>query len=196
MPASVKTFTCVYLAKWSQSVVTLRDPMGCGLPGFSVRGTFQARVLDWVAIFFSKGPLTVWGTEARSWGRISWRSYPLGYSYQGMATYCSILAWRIPCIEEPGGLQSMGSQIVWHDCALRALCFIWHYSEPFLCQIQHSHIIFLSHRENPLFERNQTESVEKTWSQGPGIKGLEAGFAGAGVAKAWISWVRTQRLFA
>ena len=26
----------------------------------------------------------------------------------GMATHCSILAWRIPWTEEPGGLQSMG----------------------------------------------------------------------------------------
>ena len=31
-----------------------------------------------------------------------------------MATYSSILAWRIPCIEEPGGLQSMGLQRVGH----------------------------------------------------------------------------------
>ena len=29
---------------------------------------------------------------------------------EGMATHSSILAWRIPCTEEPGGLQSMGSQ--------------------------------------------------------------------------------------
>jgi len=29
---------------------------------------------------------------------------------KGMATYSSIVAWRIPWIEEPGGLQSMGSQ--------------------------------------------------------------------------------------
>ena len=27
---------------------------------------------------------------------------------EGMATHCSILAWRIPWTEEPGGLQSMG----------------------------------------------------------------------------------------
>ena len=27
-----------------------------------------------------------------------------------MATHSSILAWEIPCTEEPGGLQSMGSQ--------------------------------------------------------------------------------------
>ena len=32
---------------------------------------------------------------------------PLG---EGMATHSSILAWRMPWIEEPGGLQAMGSQ--------------------------------------------------------------------------------------
>ena len=34
---------------------------------------------------------------------------------KGMATHSSILAWRIPWTEEPGGLQSMGSQRVVHD---------------------------------------------------------------------------------
>ena len=34
---------------------------------------------------------------------------------EGMATYCSILAWRIPWTEEPGRLQSMGLQRVGHD---------------------------------------------------------------------------------
>ena len=34
---------------------------------------------------------------------------------KGMATHSSILAWRIPWTEEPGGLQSMGSQRVEHD---------------------------------------------------------------------------------
>ena len=29
---------------------------------------------------------------------------------EGMAIYSSVLAWRIPWTEEPGGLQSMGSQ--------------------------------------------------------------------------------------
>ena len=32
-----------------------------------------------------------------------------------MATFSSILAWRIPWTEEPGGLQSAGSQRVRHD---------------------------------------------------------------------------------
>ena len=32
-----------------------------------------------------------------------------------MAVHSSILAWRIPCTEQPGGLQSMGLQRVGHD---------------------------------------------------------------------------------
>ena len=33
----------------AQSCPTLCDPMDCSLPGFSVHGIFQARVLEWVA---------------------------------------------------------------------------------------------------------------------------------------------------
>ena len=42
----------VYL-KVIQSCPTLRDPMDCSLPGSSVHGIFQARVLEWGAIAFS-----------------------------------------------------------------------------------------------------------------------------------------------
>ena len=38
-----------------------------------------------------------------------------------MATHSSILAWKISWTEEPGGLQSMGSQRVRHDCATNTL---------------------------------------------------------------------------
>ena len=34
---------------------------------------------------------------------------------EGMATHSSILAWRIPWTEEPGGLQTIGSQRARHD---------------------------------------------------------------------------------
>ena len=37
----------------AQSCLTLSDPKDCSLPGFSVHGIFQARVLEWVAIAFS-----------------------------------------------------------------------------------------------------------------------------------------------
>ena len=41
----------------AQSCLTLSDPMDCSLPGSSVHGIFQARVLEWGAIAFSNGPL-------------------------------------------------------------------------------------------------------------------------------------------
>ena len=50
----------------------------------------------------------VWKTQVRSLGQED----PLE---KGMATHCSILAWRIPWAEEPGWLQSMESQSVGHD---------------------------------------------------------------------------------
>ena len=37
----------------TQSCLTLSDPMDCSLPGSSVHGIVQARVLEWVAIAFS-----------------------------------------------------------------------------------------------------------------------------------------------
>ena len=37
----------------AQSCLTLSDPMDCSLPGSSIHGIFQARVLEWVAIVFS-----------------------------------------------------------------------------------------------------------------------------------------------
>ena len=42
----------------TQSYPTLSDPMDCSLPGSSIHGIFQARVLEWVAIAFSV--LTSW----------------------------------------------------------------------------------------------------------------------------------------
>ena len=51
---------------------------------------------------------TMWETRVRSLG---WED-PLE---KEMATHSSTLAWKIPWTEEPGRLQSMGSQRVGHD---------------------------------------------------------------------------------
>ena len=37
----------------TQSCPTVRDPMDCNLPGYSIHGMFYARVLEWGAIAFS-----------------------------------------------------------------------------------------------------------------------------------------------
>ena len=42
----------------AQSCPTLSDPVDCSLPGSSVRGIFQARVLEWGAIAFSEWYIT------------------------------------------------------------------------------------------------------------------------------------------
>ena len=51
-------------------------------------------------------------TMRETWVRSLGREDPLE---KEMATHCSTLAWKIPWMEEPGGLQSMGSQRVRHD---------------------------------------------------------------------------------
>ena len=53
---------------------------------------------------------TMWETGVQSLGQED----PLE---KEMATHSSILAWKIPWTEEPGRLQSMGSQRVGHDWA-------------------------------------------------------------------------------
>ena len=53
--------------EWSpQSCPTLCDPMDCSLPGSSLHGILQARVLEWVAISFSRG-----SSLLRDWTRVS-----------------------------------------------------------------------------------------------------------------------------
>ena len=58
-----------------------------------------------------------WGVSlvaqiARDRGSTLGREDPLE---EDMATHSSILVWKIPGTEEPGGLQSMGSQRIGHD---------------------------------------------------------------------------------
>ena len=81
----------------TQSCLTPSDPMDCSLPGSSVHGIFQARVLEWVAI-----------KECSNYRTIALISHVV--TEKAMATHSSTLAWKIPWTEEPGRLQSTGSQ--------------------------------------------------------------------------------------
>ena len=60
----------------AQSWPTLYDPMDCSLPGYSVHEIFQARILEWVAISFSRG--TSW---PRGWTRMSCIDRPILYHW-------------------------------------------------------------------------------------------------------------------
>ena len=50
----------------TQSYPTLCDPMDCSPPGSSVHEIFQERILEWVAISFSRG-----SSQPRDWSRVS-----------------------------------------------------------------------------------------------------------------------------
>ena len=89
----------------AQLCPTLCNPMDCSLPGFSVHEILQARTLEWVVVSFSR---------ESSWSKDqTWVSHIQADSL--LATQSSILAWRIPWTEEPGGLQSTGLQRFRHD---------------------------------------------------------------------------------
>ena len=49
-----KLLVCVYVLV-TQSCLTLCDPMDCSSPGSSIRGNLQKRILEWVAMPFSRG---------------------------------------------------------------------------------------------------------------------------------------------
>ena len=59
----------------TQSCPTLCDPMDCSPSGSSVHGILQARVLEWVAISFSRGSF-----RQRDWTRIS-RIFCIGMQF-------------------------------------------------------------------------------------------------------------------
>ena len=54
------------MSEVTQSCSTLCNPMDCSLPGFSVHGILQARILEWITISFSRG-----SSQARDQTRVS-----------------------------------------------------------------------------------------------------------------------------
>ena len=65
-----------------------------------------------MALAIKKKNLPAMQETQEAWVRSLGQEDPLE---EGMAVHFSILAWRIPWTEEPGGLQSTGSQRVRHD---------------------------------------------------------------------------------
>ena len=59
--------------------LTLSDPMDCSLPGSSVHGICQTRVLEWVAIAFSKGSMKV---KVKSLSRVQLFATPWTVAHQ------------------------------------------------------------------------------------------------------------------
>ena len=102
---------------------------GWSPPGSSTHGIFQRRIQEWHPISYSRY-LPNPGIETTSLASpalagwffttgTTWKvyTYVCMYMEKAMTTHSSTLAWKIPWTEEPGRLQSMGSQRVRHDWA-------------------------------------------------------------------------------
>ena len=74
---------------------TLCNPMDGSLPGSSVHGIFQVRILEWVAIFFSRGS---------SWPRVSCIGRWISLSHQGSPTHISRLSFQVTMFSALHGL--------------------------------------------------------------------------------------------
>ena len=91
-----------------QLCLILCDPMDCSLPGSPVHGILQARILEWVAIYFSRGSSRPW-----DWTRVPcivdrFSSEPPGKSH---TTVTRIQFWTFTYIASPqNSLESIFNQ--------------------------------------------------------------------------------------
>ena len=77
----------------AQSCLTLCNPMDCSLLGSSIHGIFQARILEWVAMSFSRG-----SSRPRDW---TWVSHTAGRLFtvwatrEGPKSYHNSYRWKL-----------------------------------------------------------------------------------------------------
>ena len=93
-------------ASWSevaQLCPTLCNPMDCSLPGSSIHGIFQARVLEWIAISFSMG--SSWPRDRTQVSRIAGRRFSVWATREALAQHhfwvvligSEVVAHRLSC---------------------------------------------------------------------------------------------------
>ena len=96
---------------WEAAVLDLSPQKICLIKQFSTSGASLAAQLV-------KNPPAM----RETWVRLLGWEDPLE---EGMETHCSVLAWRIPWTDEPGGLRSTGWQRVRHDWATKPPPYIY-----------------------------------------------------------------------
>ena len=91
----------------AQSCLTLSDPMDCSLPGSSVHGIFQARVLEWVAIAYKLNkqgdniqpwhtPFPIWNQSVVPCPVLTFASWPAYRFLRRQVRWSDIpISWRI-----------------------------------------------------------------------------------------------------
>ena len=103
-----------WVSEVAQSCLTLCDPMDCSLPDSSVHGVFQARIMEWVAISFSRR-----SSQPRDWTQVSrivgrlftvWATRDVGAGIIGRMNFkkprgCVLDCWHLHCLDCADGLR-------------------------------------------------------------------------------------------
>ena len=138
----------------TQSCLTLSDPMDCSLPGSSIHGSFQARVLEWGAIAFPGGDKIgnlIWGQGGGKY-QATWHRFSSSYlSFQHTHTHThkhressklQLLAY-IPSSLQFTGLSEL---ILWAE--FTAIAFMYIYNSSPLTNYKNSSISCLFEYSN------------------------------------------------
>ena len=104
-------FLDLWVSEIAHSCLTLCNPMDCSLPGSSLHGILQARVLEWVAISFSRG--SSWSRD-RTWvSCIPGRRFNLWATREARMCVCMCVNWlqSCPTLHDPMGYSLPGSSV-------------------------------------------------------------------------------------
>ena len=102
-------------SEFAHSCPTLCDPMDCSLPGSSIHGIFQARVLEWIAISFSRR-----SSRSRDW---TWVSRIVGRCFTDWATREVHKIWEEYIILNAILYKVLSLGIFWIICEGGTMCW-------------------------------------------------------------------------
>ena len=102
-------------SEFAHSCPTLCDPMDCSLPGSSIHGIFQARVLEWIAISFSRR-----SSRSRDW---TWVSRIVGRCFTDWATREVHNIWEEYIILNAILYKVLSLGIFWITCKGGTMCW-------------------------------------------------------------------------
>ena len=89
------------------SCVWLSTPIVCSLPGSSVRGSFQAKILEWVAIAFSRGAFPIQGSNPHPLHLLHWQAFHLPLAPVGKPEFATYISFWGEFVEGIAALSSM-----------------------------------------------------------------------------------------
>ena len=125
---SISSSNCCFLmSEVSQSCLTLCDSMDYSLPGFSIHGIFQARILEWVAISFSRRT-----SRPRDWTHIShtvgrrftiWATGEVLLNLHRNFSGCKSSVWYSCLLKNFPVCCDPHSQRFWHSQQSKSRCF-------------------------------------------------------------------------